>query len=149
MPPELLFRFVPCKDARTWASTLPADTTAEQAWSACVRGDWLLWLVGSVLTNHRNVDAHRRLVLAACDCAETAGGLAPEGDLAACEHALALALALARKLPERAKATSWGKKFAVSLYDSNVTIIGAGGKRIIFLDPKNAAGTLIELKASA
>ena len=54
-------RFVPCKDARTWASTLPADTTAEQAWSACVRGDWLLWLVGSVLTNHRNVDAHRRL----------------------------------------------------------------------------------------
>lgn len=28
-------------------------------------------------------------------------------------------------------------------------IIGAGGKRIIFLDPKSAAGTLIELKASA
>ena len=43
------------------------------------------------------------------------------------EHALALALALGRKIPERAKAKSWGKKFAVSLYDSHVTIVGAGG----------------------
>jgi phosphoglycerate dehydrogenase-like enzyme len=43
------------------------------------------------------------------------------------EHALALALALGRKLPVRVKATSWGKREAVSFYDSNVLIIGAGG----------------------
>jgi phosphoglycerate dehydrogenase-like enzyme len=43
------------------------------------------------------------------------------------EHALALCLALARKLPERAVAKSWGKKFAVSLYDSHVVIVGGGG----------------------
>ena len=43
------------------------------------------------------------------------------------EHALALALALGRKLPIRVKATSWGKREAVSFYDSNVLIIGAGG----------------------
>lgn len=43
------------------------------------------------------------------------------------EHALALMLALARKLPERVMAKSWGKKFAVSLYDSKVLIIGGGG----------------------
>ena len=43
------------------------------------------------------------------------------------EHALALSLALARKLPERVTAKSWGKKFAVSLYDSHVVIVGGGG----------------------
>jgi len=43
------------------------------------------------------------------------------------EHALALALALGRKIPVRVKATSWGKREAVSFYDSNVLIIGAGG----------------------
>lgn len=43
------------------------------------------------------------------------------------EHALALMLALGRKLPERVTAKSWGKKFAVSIYDSNVLIIGGGG----------------------
>ena len=43
------------------------------------------------------------------------------------EHALALALALGRKLPERVKATSWGKKFADSLFDEDVLIIGGGG----------------------
>lgn len=43
------------------------------------------------------------------------------------EHALALSLALARKLPERVMAKSWGKKFAVSLYDSHIVIVGGGG----------------------
>lgn len=43
------------------------------------------------------------------------------------EHALALALALGRLLPVRVKATSWGKREAVSFYDSNVLLIGAGG----------------------
>jgi phosphoglycerate dehydrogenase-like enzyme len=43
------------------------------------------------------------------------------------EHALALALALGRKLPVRIKANSWGKREAFSFYDSNVLLIGAGG----------------------
>ena len=43
------------------------------------------------------------------------------------EHALALALALGRKLPVRVKATSWGKREAFSFYDANVLLIGAGG----------------------
>lgn len=43
------------------------------------------------------------------------------------EHALALCLALARKLPERVTAKAWGKKFAVSLYDSHIVIVGGGG----------------------
>ena len=43
------------------------------------------------------------------------------------EHALMLSLALARKLPERIMAKTWGKKFAVSLYDSHIVIVGGGG----------------------
>jgi phosphoglycerate dehydrogenase-like enzyme len=43
------------------------------------------------------------------------------------EHALALALAGLRDLPERVRATSWGKQGGVSLYDGKVTILGGGG----------------------
>jgi phosphoglycerate dehydrogenase-like enzyme len=43
------------------------------------------------------------------------------------EHALALCLALGRAIPERVRAKSWGEKFAVSLYESRVLIVGAGG----------------------
>ncbi len=43
------------------------------------------------------------------------------------EHALMLSMALGRVLPERIKATSWGRKHADSLYDANVLIIGGGG----------------------
>lgn len=43
------------------------------------------------------------------------------------EHALALCLALGRALPKRVRATSWGEKFAVSLYESEVLIVGGGG----------------------
>lgn len=43
------------------------------------------------------------------------------------EHALALCLALGRAIPKRVRAKEWGEKFAVSLYESRVLIIGAGG----------------------
>ena len=43
------------------------------------------------------------------------------------EHALMLALALARTLPERITAKSWGRKFAATLFDSSVVIVGGGG----------------------
>ena len=54
------------------------------------------------------------------------------------EHALALALSLARIIPERVRATSWGRKFAVSMFDANVVIVGGGG----------ITETLIELLAA-
>ena len=43
------------------------------------------------------------------------------------EHALMLAMALGRVIPERVRAKSWGRKFAASLYDANILIVGAGG----------------------
>ena len=38
-----------------------------------------------------------------------------------------LCMALGRKLGERVRAKSWAGSFAVSLYDANVLIVGAGG----------------------
>jgi phosphoglycerate dehydrogenase-like enzyme len=43
------------------------------------------------------------------------------------EHALALALAGLRSLPERARARSWGEQAATTLYDAEVVVLGAGG----------------------
>jgi len=43
------------------------------------------------------------------------------------EHALALALAGLRHLPERIAARSWGRPKGTSLYDADVTILGGGG----------------------
>jgi phosphoglycerate dehydrogenase-like enzyme len=43
------------------------------------------------------------------------------------EHALMLSLALARVLPERLTTKSWGRKFAASMFDANVVIVGGGG----------------------
>jgi phosphoglycerate dehydrogenase-like enzyme len=43
------------------------------------------------------------------------------------EHALTLALAGLRLLPERVRAQSWGSQGGTSLYDERVTILGAGG----------------------
>ena len=43
------------------------------------------------------------------------------------EHAMALALAGLRRLPEHARATSWGQQGAQTLYDASVVVLGAGG----------------------
>jgi phosphoglycerate dehydrogenase-like enzyme len=50
------------------------------------------------------------------------------------EHALMLALAGLRNLPERIEAQSWGKSAGVSLYDEPVTILGGGGIATKLLD---------------
>ena len=43
------------------------------------------------------------------------------------EHALALALAGLRDLPDRVRATSWAKQSGETLFDAPVTILGGGG----------------------
>lgn len=43
------------------------------------------------------------------------------------EHALALALAGLRHLPERARAHSWGERKGTSMFGAKVTILGGGG----------------------
>jgi phosphoglycerate dehydrogenase-like enzyme len=49
------------------------------------------------------------------------------------EHALALLLAGLRRLPERARARSWGQEDGTSLFGQPVTIIGGGGIAAVLL----------------
>ena len=67
------------------------------------------------------------------------------------EHALALALAGLRDIPERVRATSWGKQGGVSLYDGKATILGAGGITeclVDFLTPMRTEITVVRRDAS-
>lgn len=50
------------------------------------------------------------------------------------EHALALCLALGRVIPQRVRAKSWGKKYADSLFDEDVLIVGGGGIAQVLVD---------------
>jgi phosphoglycerate dehydrogenase-like enzyme len=62
------------------------------------------------------------------------------------EHAMALALALGRIIPERVRAQSWGRRFATSFYDSEIVIVGGGGiteELLKFLSPYRAKITVV------
>ncbi len=69
---EHLVRLKACADAIEWAHS--RSGTAADAWAACERGDWLLWVAART-----GVD--RRLVaFAACDCARPALDYVPAGE---------------------------------------------------------------------
>jgi phosphoglycerate dehydrogenase-like enzyme len=62
------------------------------------------------------------------------------------EHALALGLAGLRDLPDRVRATRWGRESGRTLYDSNVTILGGGGiteSLLALLRPLRAKVTVV------
>ena len=59
-----------CSEAIKWVGNRGIKT----AWRDCPRGDWMLWIAGRL-----EID-HKLLVLAACDCAETALKYAPDDD---------------------------------------------------------------------
>lgn len=65
-----------CKDAVAWCHT---QSTYEIAWATCERADWLLWLAGRLCPG-LGTPEHHALVLAACDCAETALVHVPAGE---------------------------------------------------------------------
>lgn len=52
-----------CGYAKDWAKK---QKSAASAWATCERGDWMLWLLGKWCDSDVQ---HRRIVLAACDCA--------------------------------------------------------------------------------
>jgi phosphoglycerate dehydrogenase-like enzyme len=67
------------------------------------------------------------------------------------EHALMLATALGRNIPQRVKASSWGKKFAASLYDQQVLIVGGGGiaqELVRLLAPFRAKVSVVRMRTS-
>jgi len=48
-----------CKEAIEWLSS---QTTLEQAWENCTRGDWLLWLVAALRVDERKLSLAKGLV---------------------------------------------------------------------------------------
>ena len=58
-----------CDPAMDWLG----DRDSSQMWADCERPDWLLWWAGHTVPR-------QELVLAACDCAETALRFVPEGE---------------------------------------------------------------------
>lgn len=66
------------------------------------------------------------------------------------EHALALALAGLRQLPDRLRARSWGTPAGTSLYGSSVTILGGGGiteELLRLLAPFGVQSTVVRRQA--
>ena len=66
------------------------------------------------------------------------------------EHALALLLAGFRHLPERARAHSWGKPAAQTLFDQSLTVVGGGGIAVALLrllQPFRAQVTVVRQRA--
>lgn len=62
------------------------------------------------------------------------------------EHALALALSLSRIIPERVITKTWGRKFADSIYEAKVVIVGGGGiteELVKLLSPFRAEITVV------
>jgi len=74
-----------CREAIEWVG----DRSLERAWTECERADWMLWAAIKV-----GID-RKVLVLAACDCAETALKHVPKGEDRP-ERAIATARAWAR-----------------------------------------------------
>jgi phosphoglycerate dehydrogenase-like enzyme len=66
------------------------------------------------------------------------------------EHALLLALAGLRRLPQRIEARSWGRPGGISLFDQAVTILGGGGitaELLRLLAPYRVSATVVRRRA--
>ena len=72
---DLLTLLNACPRAREWAK----GKSLQSAWKTCKRGDWLLWLSGH-MAGKPGWPTRNEVVLAACDCAETALQYVKAGD---------------------------------------------------------------------
>ena len=59
-----------CTDAKEWVLTLNDDVSNEAAWTACERGDWMVWLIGAL--HRRDAITRQVLTLATVACTRTA-----------------------------------------------------------------------------
>ena len=59
-----------CQEAIAWLEE-GKYKTLNDAWQVCERGDWMLWLVGT-LSGELGSDKRKKLVLTACQCARLA-----------------------------------------------------------------------------
>ena len=68
----LLLKLKACPEAREWAAPY---ATLQDAWDACERPDWMLWLIAELDKGYSP-----RLRLTACDIARTALKYVPAGE---------------------------------------------------------------------
>lgn len=98
----------PCDEARKWLAT-NAHLSPSEAWEACERADWMLWLAAQAGVDRCAV------VLAACDCAETSLHLAtPDVQMAG-----ALALHLSREWAEGREDVETVRAAGTAAYDAD------------------------------
>jgi hypothetical protein len=64
---QLLDSLYACSEAKEWAQ----GKSFHVFWTTCKRGDWLLWLCGT-MAGKKGWPTRKQIVLAACGCAETA-----------------------------------------------------------------------------
>ena len=127
--------------------------------------DALVWLSATDMDGLKEVLEHQstirwvQLPFAGIESAVEAGVIDPalrwscaKGSYAepVAEHALALALAGLRCLPERLRARTWGSPAGTSLYDARVTILGGGGitsELLRLLAPYRVSATVVRRTA--
>jgi hypothetical protein len=66
-----------CHEAMKWSETF---ITSQEAWMACEKGHWMLWLIGR-LSSIPGSDKRKKLVLTVCKCARLTLPLVKEGEL--------------------------------------------------------------------
>ena len=64
-----------CSEAKEWSK----GKTLQDVWKTCERGNWLLWLCGH-MSDKPGWPTRKEVVLATCDCAETALKYVKEGE---------------------------------------------------------------------
>jgi hypothetical protein len=64
-----------CGEATSWVS----GRDLAQVWESCHRGDWMLWLIGC-MAGEPGWPTRQQVVLAVCDCAETALQFVKQGE---------------------------------------------------------------------
>ena len=72
---DQLIKLNACPSAVEWVG----DKTAQQAWDECKNGNWMLWLINAKKPKVTMAE-RKKLVLCACDIAETALNYVTKGE---------------------------------------------------------------------
>lgn len=72
---QLLVKLGACSEA----VRLAEGKSLRQAWKGSQRADWMLWLCGK-MAGKKGWPTRKQVILAACDCAETALKFVPKGE---------------------------------------------------------------------
>jgi hypothetical protein len=75
---KLIVKNGACKDSIPWVESQEVETFQE-GWEICERADYMLWLLAK-MSDKPGWPSKNEVILACCDCAETALKFIPEGE---------------------------------------------------------------------